>query len=102
MIKLEGKLINVFTQEGGTNKKGESFDERDKIQVMGAIELPNGDVRHELFTLGVDNGRDYEPFINKKISVACGYFANGKTVVFYPAKGALPALIPEMDKMKKQ
>ena len=21
MIKLEGKLINVFTQEGGTNKK---------------------------------------------------------------------------------
>ena len=45
---------------------------------------------------GVDNGRDYEPFINKKISVACGYFANGKTVVFYPAKGALPALIPEM------
>ena len=67
-----------------------------KIQVMGAIELPNGDVRHELFTLGVDNGRDYEPFINKKISVACGYFANSKTVVFYPAKGALPALIPEM------
>ena len=33
-----------------------------KIQVMGAVELPNGDVRHELFTLGVDNGRDYEPF----------------------------------------
>ena len=86
MIKLEGKLINVFTQEGGTNKKGESFDERDKIQVMGAVELPNGDVRHELFTLGVDNGRDYEPFVNKTISLACGYFANGKTVVFYPAK----------------
>ena len=94
MIKLEGKLINVFTQEGGTNKKGESFDERDKIQVMGAVELPNGDVRHELFTLGVDNGRDYEPFVNKTISLACGYFANGKTVVFYPAKGALSDSYP--------
>ena len=82
-------------------KKGESFDERDKIQVMGAVELPNGDVRHELFTLGVDNGRDYEPFVNKTISLACGYFANGKTVVFYPAKGA-STLIPVMDKMKKQ
>ena len=67
-----------------------------QIQVMGAIELPNGDVRHELFTLGVDNGRDYEPFVNKTISLACGYFANGKTVVFYPAKGALPTLIPGM------
>ena len=65
-----------------------------KIQVMGAIELPNGDVRHELFTLGVDNGRDYEPFINKKISVACGYFANGKTVVFYPAKRCVTCSYP--------
>ena len=68
---------------------------------MGAIELPNGDVRHELFTLGVDNGRDYEPFINKKISVACGYFANGKTVVFYPAKGVYLLLSQKWDKMKK-
>ena len=43
MIKLEGKLINVFTQEGGTNKKGESFDERDKIQVMGVrLNFPMG------------------------------------------------------------
>ena len=68
---------------------------------MGAVELPNGDVRHELFTLGVDNGRDYEPFVNKTISLACGYFANGKTVVFLSCKGALPTLIPVMDKMKK-
>ena len=94
MIKLEGKLINVFTQEGGTNKKGESFDERDKIQVMGAIELPNGDVRHELFTLGVDNGRDYEPFINKKISVACGYFANGKNCCVLSCKRCVTCSYP--------
>ena len=70
---------------------------------MGAIELPNGDVRHELFTLGVDNGRDYEPFINKKISVACGYFANSKTVVFYPAKKVRYLLLSQKwDKMKKK
>ena len=56
MIKLEGKLINVFTQEGGTNKKGESFDERDKIQVMGAIELPNGDVDTNYLRLALTMG----------------------------------------------
>ena len=46
MIKLEGKLINVFTQEGGTNKKASRLTSVTKIQVMGAVELPNGDVRH--------------------------------------------------------
>ena len=65
-----------------------------KIQVMGAIELPNGDVRHELFTLGVDNGRDYEPFINKKISVACGYFANGKNCCVLSCKRCVTCSYP--------
>ena len=32
MIKLEGIVLNVFTQQGGQNKKGESFDDRDKVQ----------------------------------------------------------------------
>ena len=41
----------MFSHKRVERIKGESFDERDKIQVMGAIELPNGDVRHELFTL---------------------------------------------------
>ena len=26
MIKLEGTVLNVFTQQGGQNKKGESFN----------------------------------------------------------------------------
>ena len=38
MIKLEGIVLNVFTQ-GGQNKKGETFDDRDKVQILGAMEL---------------------------------------------------------------
>ena len=46
MIKLEGVVLNVFTQQGGQNKKGESFDDRDKVQILGAMELPvNGGVK---------------------------------------------------------
>ena len=45
MIKLEGTVLNVFTQQGGTNKKGEAFEDRDKVQILGAMELPNGDVK---------------------------------------------------------
>lgn len=36
MINLQGTVINVFTQQG-TNKKGETFEDRDKIQILGAL-----------------------------------------------------------------
>ena len=45
MIKLEGIVLNVFAQQGGQNKKGETFDDRDKVQILGAMELPNGGVK---------------------------------------------------------
>ena len=34
MIKLEGIVLNVFTQQGGTNKKGETFEDRDKVRFL--------------------------------------------------------------------
>ena len=83
MINLEGVVINVFTQKGGTDKKtGNAFEDRDKVQLMGALELPNGDIKHELVNLTVENGRDYEQLKNKKISIPCGALASGRNVVF--------------------
>lgn len=93
MIKLEGIVLNVFTQQGGQNKKGETFDDRDKVQILGAMELPNGGVKNELFTLSVENYRDFEDYLNQKISIAVGAMASGRNVVFYVAKGALPELV---------
>ena len=94
MIKLEGTVLNVFTQQGGTNKKGETFEDRDKVQILGALDLPNGDVKNELVTLSVENYRDFKDLINKKISIAVGAMAMGRNVVFYVAKGAKPVLAP--------
>ena len=46
MIKLEGTVLNVFVQQGGKDKKtGDAFDDRDKVQILGAMELPNGGVK---------------------------------------------------------
>ena len=46
MIKLEGIVLNVFTQQGGKDKKtGDRFADRDKVQILGAMDLPNGDVK---------------------------------------------------------
>ena len=94
MIKLEGTVINVFKQQGGTDKKtGQAFEDRDKVQILGALDLPNGDVKNELVTLSVENSRDFYDLLNKKISIAVGALASGRNVVFYVAKGALPQII---------
>ena len=75
-----------------TAEKGEAFEDRDKVQILGAMELPNGDVKNELFTLSVENYRDFSDFLNQKISIAVGAMAMGRNVVFYVAKGAQPEL----------
>ena len=72
MIKLEGIALNVFTQQGGKDKTGDQFADRDKVQILGAMDLPNGDVKNELFTLSVENYRDFSDFLNQKISIAVG------------------------------
>ena len=72
MIKLEGTVLNVFTQQGGKDKKtGDQFADRDKVQILGAMDLPNGDVKNELFTLSVENYRDFSDFLNQKNFYCC-------------------------------
>lgn len=93
MLNLTGTVINVFTQQGGTNKKGETFEDRDKVQLLGALDLPNGGIKNELVTLSVENYRDFSEFLNKKISIAVGAMAVGRSVVFYVAKGAKPEIL---------
>ena len=92
MLNLTGRLINVFKQQGGTNKKGETFEDRDKIQILGGLDLPNGEVKHELVTLTVDDTRPFIELINEDISVPVGVMSLGRNVIYYVAKGAKPVL----------
>ncbi len=54
MIKLEGVVINTFKIEAGKNKKGEEYEAADKVQLLGSLELPNGQIKNELIDLKVD------------------------------------------------
>ena len=101
MIKLEGIVLNVFTQQGGQNKKGETFDDRDKVQILGAMDLPNGDVKNELFTLSVENYRDFSDFLKTKNLYWLLVMAMGRNVIFYVAKGAQPELAKNRVKHEK-
>ena len=81
MLNLTGTVINVFTQQGGTNKKGESFEDRDKVQLLGALDLPNGEIKNELITLTVDNYRDFKDLLNKNFH-CCWCNGNGSQCDF--------------------
>ena len=56
------------------------------MQILGAMELPNGGVKNELFTLSVENYRDFKDYLNQKISIAVGAMASGRNVVFMSQK----------------
>ena len=96
MIKLEGTVLNVFTQQGGKDKKtGDQFADRDKVQILGAMDLPNGDVKNELFTLSVENYRDFSDLLNKKFLLLLEQW-QAVVMIFYVAKGAQPVLVETM------
>ncbi|MCY6389840.1 hypothetical protein OXU89_20465 [Acinetobacter baumannii] len=92
MIKLEGTVLNTYHLDGGTNKKGEEYEARDKVQLLGSLELPNGQIKIELIDLTVEDSRIYDDFKNKLISISCGAMAVGRNVIFYVRKGAKPVL----------
>ena len=85
----------LFNKAEKIRKTGDAFDDRDKVQILGAMELPNGGVKNELFTLSVENYRHFAEFLNKKITIAVGAMASGRNVIFYVAKGALPVLVQD-------
>ena len=60
MLQITGKVVNVFTQDGGKNKDGTEYAERHKVQLMGEMALPNGDVKMDLMDLTIDDLVDYK------------------------------------------
>ena len=86
MIKLEGIVLNVFTQQGGQNKKGETFDDRDKSSNSWRYGTSNGGVKNELFTLSVENYRDFKDYLNQKFPLQSVQWPVAETLFFMSQK----------------
>lgn len=83
MITLNGKLLNVYR---APVRKGaeEGEKEKDKIQILGEISLPNGETRMDFMTITVKDARAFEGRINEDVSVPVGAFSPQKgTVIFF-------------------
>lgn len=85
MITLNGRLLNVFRAPVRKNAQ-EGETEKDKIQVLGNIALPNGESRYDLMTITVKDARQYQDKEGTEITVSVGAFAPQKgTVIFFEA-----------------
>lgn len=93
MLQITGKVINVFTQDGGKDKDGKDFDERHKVQLMGHVALPNGDVKMDLMSLTVQDLIEWSGLQGKEVSIDIGAFAPAKgNIIYFVSKGSKPQL----------
>lgn len=93
MLQITGKVVNVFTQEGGTSKDGTEYAERHKVQLMGEMALPNGDIKMDLMDLTIDDLTDWSDKQNKTVSIDIGAFAPSKgSIIYFVSKGSKPQL----------
>lgn len=95
MLQISGRVVNVFTKEGGKNKDGSDYDERHKVQLMGERALPNGDKQMDLMDLTIQDLADWENLQGKEVSIDIGAFAPAKgNIIYFVSKGSKPQLIP--------
>lgn len=93
MFTLCGKVENVYVQPGGVSRKtGETYDPRDKVQILGKIPLPEGGHKSDLVTLNVENGKVYEALLGKVIRVPVGVYALNRSVGYFIPQGGIPVL----------
>lgn len=91
MLQITGKVVNVFTKEGGTNKDGEVYEATHKVQLLGQVDLPNGDVQNDLIDLTVEDLEEWKKLTNQKITVDIGAFAPAKgRIIYFIKKGSKP------------
>ena len=93
MLQMTGMVVNLFTKEGGKDKEGKEYEPTHKVQILWAVDLPNGDVQNELVDLKVDSLDDWMTYKGKNVAVDVGIYAPQKnTVVYFIKKGTKPRL----------
>ena len=90
MFTLCGQVANVFVQPGGVSKKGDAYEARDKVQILGKLPVPGGGYRFELIDLGIDDAEEFRAFTGETIRVPVGMYARASAVTYFIPKGSKP------------
>ena len=102
MHTLNGTLLHIFETGKGVNKKtGEEYDSQDKIQILGDVPLPNGEVRKDMITITTHDVEHLKPLVGKQINVPVGMFAISKGVItYFMPKGSKALLDSSSERLK--
>lgn len=93
-LTLNGRIINAFLTPEKTDKKtGEVYEAKFRVQMLCQNEMPEGEKRLDLVTLGVDDATLYRKLEGQMVRVPVGVFVNGKALQFYALKGAKPEVV---------
>lgn len=94
MLTLNGEVLNVFDQAASTDKTtGEIRPAKSRVQIMAENELQNGQKRHELVNLTVEDPTLYRQLQGRQVSVPVGAFVASGAVLFYALKGQKPVAL---------
>ena len=93
LLTMTGTLLNVFKQPISQGKDGKEFGGNYKIQVLGSVDLQNGENKKQLIDLTCHDINEFEKFEGQEISFPVGVVAMAKNqAVFFIPKGAKPEL----------
>lgn len=93
MITLEGQILHVYETPKGTTKEGDDFGGKAKVELIGRLHLRNGESRHELIPLTVDDPAPFKDAIGHQVRVPVGAFAKGSNLIWYHAKASPEPLV---------
>ena len=93
MLQITGKVVNLYTNEAGTNKDGNAYEAKHKVQLLGAVDLPNGDVKNDLIDLTVDDLKSGNHITVKKLPLTLETFSPQKnSIIYFIKKGSKPKI----------
>ena len=83
MLTMTATVLNVFKAPEGTNREGQKYGGESKVQLLGTMELRNGEQRQDLFTLNVKDPSQFVNHLGQVVRVPVGVFATAKGLQFY-------------------
>jgi hypothetical protein len=83
MLKLSGKVINVFKTPTGKRQDGTVYGGDYSVQLQASNILNNGETRVELVNLKTSRPKDFIAHTGKEIIVDVGAFAKNNSLVYF-------------------
>ena len=88
MLTLKGQVVHVYETPKGTLDNGNEYGGKAKVQMIGEVYLRNGQSKHDLVDLTVDDPAPFRDAIGRSVRVPVGVFARSNQAMFFHAKAA--------------